>query len=248
MGALQDKNWERIDCPVCGANQFTELFKKAGEPFVKCNDCSLVLINPRPVFSNMIDTYHSDYSVGYQTKQDKKERRIRRWVRRIRRLGIKQGRWLDIGCSVGYVLKIAAQYDFEPYGVDIEPYSIKYARDQLGLKNVFIGTVEDQQFPTAYFDVISAYDVIEHVPDLNDFTAELCRLLSPRGILDLRTPDIGHWRVPRQLDQWEAILPSQHLYYFNSKTIKQLLANHGLYIVKDGFNLKPGLKIYASPV
>ena len=76
--------------------------------------------------------------------------------------------------------------------------------------------------------------------------AEISRLLAPRGIVEIRTPDAGHWRVPAQQETWEAILPSEHLYYFNRRTLGQLLEKHGLEIIRQRPSLKPGLKIYAA--
>lgn len=133
----------------------------------------------------------------------------------IRRIGCKSwqmrfaaGRWLDVGCSAGFVVKAATEVGFEAFGVDIEADGIAYGRDTLGLSRLACGVLEDQHYPAGHFDVISAYDVIEHVPDLNRFVAELARILAPGGVIDIGTPDIGHWRVPRELAQWNELKPS----------------------------------------
>lgn len=237
--------WEEIACPVCDGEAFTFLFEKLGEPFVRCEGCGLVMINPRPVFAEVQRTYDADYSRGYVRKRAKKLRRIGRWVRRIRRRHAARGRWLDVGCSAGFVVYCAQRAGFEAWGVDVEPAGLEYGRRELGLEHLHQGLLEEQRFPGGHFDVISAYDLIEHVPDLNAFVAELARLLAPEGVLDIRTPDVGHWRVPRRLETWEAILPSEHLYNFDRRTLTRLLARHGLAVVECRFNLKPGLKVCA---
>lgn len=237
--------WERIACPVCDGIEFTPLFRKQGEPFVRCGRCTLVLINPRRMYAELRDaTYDGDYSRHYAGKLAKKLRRVRRWVRRVQRRYVRSGRWLDIGCSIGAVVKAAEERGFEAHGVDVEPWGVRYGRETLGLKRLRCGLLEDQQFPAGYFDVISLYDVIEHVPDLNRLAAELKRLLAKGGVIDLITPDVDHWRVPKRLADWPEIKPSEHLYYFSRATLTWLLKRHGLHIVKRRLSFKPALKVY----
>lgn len=236
-------DFEEIPCPICAGTQFDELFEKGGEPFVRCTGCGLTLINPRPRFEIVRKGYDAAYSEAYVRKADKKLRRARRRVARLRREYALSGRWLDVGCSAGFVVSAAAEAGFEAWGTDIETAGLRYARETLGLEHVLEGALEEQRFPDAYFDAISAYDVIEHVPDLNAFVAELARILKPDGVLDLGTPDIGHWRVPRDLPRWGEFKPSEHLYYFDRKTLARLLGAHGLRIDRTRFALKPGLKV-----
>ncbi len=235
--------WETIACPICESTHFAPLFVKAGEPFVRCIDCGLTLINPRRSSAEIRARYDAGYSAGYTRKADKKLRRSRRRVHRLTREYGLRGRWLDVGCSAGFVVKAAAEAGFDAYGVDIETGGIAFGRTQLGLTGLSCGVLEEQCYPSAHFAAITAYDVIEHVPDLNGFVAELKRLLAPHGVLDLGTPDIGHWRVPRKLETWPEFKPSEHLYYFDNQTLGRLLARHQLRIDRQRFALKPGLKV-----
>ncbi len=241
---MNDGAWETIDCPVCGSGDFEQLFQKTGEQFSRCTACSLVLINPRPNADEIAATYDNDYSGFYVSKTDKKRRRVGRWVDRIQRRYVSTGRWLDVGCSAGFVVEAAAARGFDAYGVDVEAGAVRHAREQLKLPNVFCGVIEEQTFEPGFFDVITLYDVIEHVPDLNTTVATLARLLRSGGVIEVRTPDIGHFRVPRELASWTEIKPSEHLYYFNRVTLEKLMLKHGLAIVKQRFSLKPGLKAY----
>ncbi|MCC7413506.1 MAG: methyltransferase domain-containing protein [Gammaproteobacteria bacterium] len=235
---------ETIACPVCGGSHFTRLFEKHGEPFVRCRDCALVLINPRPVATDVLNSYDAAYTGHYLRKAAKKRTRCRRAVRRIQRHYVTSGRWLDVGCSAGFVVEAAAQAGFDAFGVDVEAAAIDHARRVLGLRQVACGTLQAQAYPAQYFDVISLYDVLEHVPDLHPFLAEVERLLAPAGVIEIRTPDVGHWRVPRRLERWPEIKPSEHLYYFDRRTLARLLAGHGLVVVSRRLAFKPGLKIY----
>jgi len=245
--ACNDVQRQRITCPICGASRFTELFRQADESFAHC-ECGLVFINPRPVIASVQQTYDSHYSEHYVAKAEKKLRRAERWVRRIRRTYVSTGRWLDVGCSAGFVVKAAKDQGFEAYGIDLEPAAVRHARNALGLNNVACGVLEEQTFIAASFNVISLYDVIEHVPDLNATVAQLKALLHPRGVIEIRTPDVGHFRVPRDLSRWNEIKPSEHLYYFKRDTLARLLRKHGLKIVQKRISLKPGLKVYVQHI
>ena len=244
--ATEPEKWETLDCPVCEGKSFTKLFEKQGEPFARCNGCGLVMINPRPVYSEVIKTYDHDYSEFYIKKAVKKIQRAKRWAKAVQKTGVKEGRWLDVGCSAGLIVKAVEELGYDAYGVDVEKHGIEFAQSELGLKNVSHGMLEEQKYPDKYFNVISAYDVIEHVPDLNSFVSELARILAPGGVIDIRTPDVGHWAVPRRLETWNAIQPSEHLYYLDKKTLPLLFSKYNLKLIKHIFNFKPTIKMYFS--
>ena len=239
------EKWQEIPCPICASETFALLFTKDHEPFVKCNDCGLVLINPRPVLQQLFVKYDHVYSKHYALKANKKLRRCRRWVNRVKKF-VSAGRWLDVGCSIGLVVMAANEAGFEGHGIDVEEWGVAYARNRVGLANIHQGVLEDQKYPDGFFSVISLYDVIEHVPDLNLFVRELKRILAPDGIIDIITPDIDHWRVPRDLASWGEIKPSEHLYYFSKFTLARLLEKHGLRIIQTRFHFKPSLRVYAG--
>lgn len=239
------EHWDKIACPVCDGKAFTSLFTKDEEPFVECQQCSLTMINPRPRYANILKGYTREYSQGYINKKDKKIRRAKRRVRKMKKI-LPEGRWLDIGCSAGFILSVAKSADYETYGIEIDPLGVKHAREILGLDNIFQGTFEEHHFDDNFFDIITMYDVIEHVQDLNEIINELKRILSKNGVIEIWTPDIGHWRVPKLLIEWEAIKPSEHLYYFNNKTLSMILHKHGLKIIRKRFSLKPGLQVFVT--
>jgi len=239
------ESWDKIACPICDGTTFNDLFSKNEEPFVECMQCSLTMINPRPVYANILKGYTEDYSQGYINKRDKKIRRAKRRIHKMKKI-IPEGRWLDIGCSAGFILSVAKEANYETFGVEIDPLGVKYAREALGLDNIFQGTFEEHQFNENFFDIITLYDVIEHVQDLNETVKELKRILSVNGVIEIWTPDIGHWRVPKALIEWDAIKPSKHLYYFNKNTLPMLLNKHGLKIIKKRFSLKPGIQVFVT--
>ncbi len=234
----------RIVCPVCGEGQFEDLFVKRGEAFVRCLNCTLMLINPPPNFSSTAATYDEDYSHAYIRKAEKKLKRCAGWVTRVQERFAVTGRWLDVGCSAGFVVKAATDRGFEAYGVEVESAAVTYGREVLKLRNLSCGILEEQAYANNFFDVISLYDVIEHVPDLNRVVAELRRILIPGGVIEIRTPNLAHWQTPRDLSSWKEVKPSEHLYYFAFSTLKRLFENHGFRVAYKRWMLKPALDVY----
>lgn len=239
--------WQHIDCPVCGGASFSHLFDKQQQAFVECDECSLVLINPRPAYSQIVEIYQDSYSRRYVHKERSKMRRAHHRVRQLRKY-VCGGRWLDIGCSAGFILEAARHAGFEVYGVDVDPTGIEFCRLAFGLRNLHQGIVESAAYPHAFFDVITLYDVLEHVYDLNLTLAELTRVLAPGGTIEISTPDLAHWRRPHPLESWNAVMPSKHLYYFSIDTLARLVERHGLRVVKRRFAVKPGLRVYLEHV
>ena len=239
--------FDAIACPICDGTEFEALFEKKGAPIVQCLLCRLMLMKPRSPFSADPSIATADYSHGYLNKADKKRARCRRWVHRVMRRFVPSGRWLDVGCSVGCVVAAAEEAGFEAFGIEPEAAAVDYSRMALGLANLVCGTLDTQRYPARYFDVISLYDVLPHVADLNSTVAELARVLKPDGVIEIRTPDVGHWRISPTLDNWKEIKPSEHLVYFSAGTLQQLFARHRLRLRERRLMLKPTLDCIFVP-
>ena len=93
------------------------------------------------------------------------------------------------------------------------------------------------------YDAIYCSEVLEHVPDANEFMASLAKLMTPRAVLYLTTPDIGHWRRPKILTEWDVFTPPRHCLFFSFGNLQDLFARHGLTIRHRQWAFKPGLKV-----
>jgi 2-polyprenyl-6-hydroxyphenyl methylase/3-demethylubiquinone-9 3-methyltransferase len=105
------------------------------------------------------------------------------------------------------------------------------------------GFLEDADLGGVRFDAAYCSEVIEHAPDPDRFAMALAAALAPGGLLYITTPDIDHWRRPRELARWDAWNPPSHCVYFNPKNLKLLLAKHGLTPVWRAISFKPGIKM-----
>lgn len=138
------------------------------------------------------------------------------------------GRLLDVGCAAGFFLAEARRY-FDVRGVELSEYSSRFAREHLGLP-VFTGSLAAAGFADASFDLITLWDVIEHVPDPFDVLRECRRLLRPSGHVVLTTGDIGSGYAMRSGPNWHLLAPPWHLYYFSRRTMASMAVRAGLSI------------------
>ena len=133
------------------------------------------------------------------------------------------GRLLDVGCACGFLLEAAARRGFQPVGVELSEWAVAYARREFGAE-VHRGTLADQDFANASFDVVVMADVIEHLPDPVSELRRVYDLLRPGGLILILTPDIGSLAARLAGRHWWALLDDHHC-YFSAATIALLLRN-----------------------
>ena len=100
---------------------------------------------------------------------------------------------LDAGCGVGYGSAFLAQTASRVVGVDQSEEAVAYARRRYGRPNVefAIGDLLALDRPDAAFDVVCAFETIEHLRDQEGFLAEMRRVLRPGGTFFVSTPRVG---------------------------------------------------------
>lgn len=233
-------------CPVC-LDARSEFFIRANEhDLFACGECNTVYVHPLPTSAQTREWYSDTYenaTASYFRKPDKMMRRSRHRIRMLRRY-VTEGRFLDVGCSGGFIVEAAREAGFGAVGIDLDRPAIDYARKHYPGSDFYCGTIEDfaATSPQA-FDLIYTSEVIEHVPEVRSFCGKLAQLLRPDGILYVTTPDISHWRRPRDVRQWDGFGPPAHLIYFNPKSLTDLLASFGLTILRRRLAFKPGIKL-----
>lgn len=229
-------------CPLCNSNDevaFRVLYnnKPAWEIMV-CDHCSFTFI-PGHYRSAMGNQYYEDDSVVQHMKQGNNWVKLQRQKLRLSFLKkfIRKGRVLDIGAGWGHFLYAATEAGFTTKGVERDSSAAGYACRELGLD------VLQQDFwdlpETEQFDVITMWDVLEHLDDPCQVIGKCARLTKDSGYILLQVPQIDSFFARLQKQQW-IHLSLEHVNYFNRKTIKMLLEQNGYEIcsIKSSFELK----------
>jgi 2-polyprenyl-3-methyl-5-hydroxy-6-metoxy-1,4-benzoquinol methylase len=145
------------------------------------------------------------------------------------------GRILDIGCSLGFLLEQARQFDWEPYGVEVSPYAVEYARKNFGI-NVTEGILEEDTYPSLFFDVVLCSHVMEHVPSPRTVLRRIRKILRPGGVVLIFVPTQFASLSYRVLGRVRGVGPPLHLYFFSRSTLSSLLDQEGFSIVQSEMN------------
>jgi 2-polyprenyl-3-methyl-5-hydroxy-6-metoxy-1,4-benzoquinol methylase len=204
--------------------------------YQKCTECGLIYQNPRPIFKELKKRYTRNYFNYEHSNQDNFFNLMKLGLRDIRFDRLYAGdnggkKFLDIGCATGLLLNHMKDKGWNTTGVEICKPSAEYARKKFGL-NVFIGTLEEAQFPDNYFDVIHFSHLIEHVPDPRVLLLEVKRILKEDGHVILTTPNIDGFQARLSRQEWRSAIPD-HIYLFAKKTMKKLLSDIHFHIIKQ---------------
>jgi SAM-dependent methyltransferase len=227
-------------CNYCGSTDQDRLFvipdlllnrHDYKATFVKCKSCGLVFQNPQPSIEDLIGSYPQKYHTYVKSiKKNSKlilERLVHnfgKWIRNRQVFKYKnKGRLLDIGCGNGNFLAGLKSYSgWELFGIEPNQNTITLDQELLSL-NIKNSTLEEAGFQSNFFDVITLWDVFEHLRDPSSSLHEIHRILKPNGILIMRIPNGNSWEAKIFNSYWAGLDPPRHLYVFTPKLIKLIL-------------------------
>jgi ubiquinone/menaquinone biosynthesis C-methylase UbiE len=111
-------------------------------------------------------------------------------------------RVLDIGCGTGYGTAELAQRARSAVGIDISADALRYAREHYSIPNAtfLAASATAVPFPQKSFDLITAFEVIEHLGNWHDLLIEARRLLDPNGTFLVSTPNKLYYAESRAME------------------------------------------------
>src|SRR5437762_1155547 len=200
-----------VECPLCGRDFSKVLYQpwnnsvdtrevlsasggvRGTQTIVRCLHCNLVYVNPRLRPDVVVDSYAAAEDEIYVGAANGREQTFRRCVSLIEGYSPK-GKILDVGCAAGFFVKAASDAGWDAIGVEPCRWLADYGASQLGAK-IVPATLAEANFPDASFDVVTMWDVLEHVPDPVGDLVEVFRILRPGGLLVINYPDVGTWQA-----------------------------------------------------
>lgn len=247
-----------MKCPICQSSnvrQFTDV-NQTYHPYHKyeykttrsasyylCSSCDHIFQMPLPTeeqiriiyedesyFAFPIEKLQEEYE--YEKKRFPKEqagKRLSQIMKLISDNNIHNPSLLDIGCGHGIMVKLAENFGISAKGIDLSEYWISASRKILGA-NVFVEDVfaiEQEKF-----DIITLYDVIEHLTDPMSFMIHIKSLLKPNGFIIILTPNSKDW-FGRNIykSRWEQLLANEHLNLFSKHSMMKFATNCGMKVV-----------------
>jgi 2-polyprenyl-3-methyl-5-hydroxy-6-metoxy-1,4-benzoquinol methylase len=233
-----DGRYERVaTCQVCGASsgEHKIVLWKYNTPVVRCKSCGLYYANPRWKTEHLFSRYTEDYWEEYagtisHTSVDEATNNAHwspfLWPHDGVRL---TNRLLDVGCATGEFLLAARARHWQVYGVESSPIGAATAARVPG-SQVHSGTLDTADYPDSYFDVVTMWDVIEHLQSPRRYLQRISEILRPGGLLSITTPNIRSLSFWLLGVNWSEVGPNDHLYYFTPRTLARLLDECGFSI------------------
>jgi 2-polyprenyl-3-methyl-5-hydroxy-6-metoxy-1,4-benzoquinol methylase len=224
-------------CALCGADDPSPLFEKAGWAFVACRACGLVSLDPLPTPAELAAHHEASYRdggyAGFAAAEAVRTGIAEDRLARLRPL-VPDGRWLDVGCSTGAFVAAAVRAGLAAEGLEVSSVAVEAARAR-GL------TV-----PAAPLAVVTAFDVIEHLPDPVGFARRVRPWLEPGGLLALTLPNIASPTARLMGRHWFYYAAPDHVHYFTPATIRRLLETAGYDAIAIHAASKPLTVDYAT--
>jgi 2-polyprenyl-3-methyl-5-hydroxy-6-metoxy-1,4-benzoquinol methylase len=227
ISKINDRSgWKDVSvCPLCNSNKYTVEFCKYGIPLVRCQNCELRFHTKVP--ADPRDVYKDPAYLSY-TKEDtdehynyRKERFGKERVRLLERYcgSLSGKKVLDVGCGNGYFLSVLKETGARCAGSEFSEKLRKYTVEKTGVP-VYGESLEE--FPDKDFDIITIFDVIEHIENPVPFISAALNLLKPGGHILIYTPNFDSFSI-RVMKEYSSIVdPKEHLVLFSYKPIKYL--------------------------
>lgn len=216
-------------CPVCGARKRDPLFVKNGWPVVRCPACTLVYVDASIDRRTLDALYGREYFEGdaFQDYIAEAQTRLASARGRTKVLAriVPGGHLLDVGCAAGFFLRAASEH-YAVSGVELSEFAARHAREELGVR-VFTGDIFDAPLDDEEFDVVTMWDVVEHLPNPAAVMAEVARVTRRGGLLVLATGNVDGPLARRDLQHWDLMHPPGHLTFFSPRTLGHLVTQSG---------------------
>lgn len=156
---------------------------------------TLLIFQKGITVASVVDYYDEDkWGENILTKQELYQREIKS-IRLIENLNIKKGKFLDIGCGLGFFmqeLQKKTKQSLELFGVDYSEYNLRKAR-KLPFNFKFCDIEKGIPYGDEVFNIIYAAEVIEHLYNPDKLIHECYRLLKPGGYAIITTPNLVVW-------------------------------------------------------
>lgn len=221
-----------VSCRVCGHGETSTKFTKGGVDVLRCPSCAVEFWVPDAAFS-VQDFYARRYfegasRSGYEDYRSMETSLRRSFARRLDALGPGAGRrLLDVGAAYGFALAEADRAGFEAFGIEVAAdVASEAARRAPG--RVLRASAGALPLRDGSLDVVTLWDVLEHLEDPEAALREAARCLRAGGRLLLTTGDVTSLAARASGRRWHLYTIPEHLFFFSPRALRILLAKAGL--------------------
>ncbi|UCH64872.1 MAG: class I SAM-dependent methyltransferase [Ignavibacterium sp.] len=239
-----------VKCKICGSQKIQLCLSDLNDNEIyKCNDCKIQFMNPQ-----YTDEYLSDYYSHYTKEEPQWDEPLsyghNYYMSLVEKYGAQKGNLLDIGSGKGHLIKEAKKRGWKPYGYDVDCSSVEYFSKKLNIK-IFCGDFEKIDWKDKTFNMVSMHHVFEHLKDPISYLQIIDKILVKDGLLFIALPNIKSLSSRmkfilekiglRKSNIGKYYDTSHHLFYYEPKTLKDVIKKRGYKIlqVRSGHKVRP---------
>lgn len=237
-------------CPACGEDRPRVLYRPrlSPGPVVRCGACRMAYVSPvedpqaiieeGPILAGLdpavltsadmrdvAGSWELTILAGKEPQKTALERNASGALRELARFARPPGSLLDIGCGWGFFLGVAARLGWTTHGLEPLPAHAVHTRATTGSR-VVCDVLRDGTFAEESFDVVTSFQVFEHLPDPSAYLERVRRLLRSSGLVLIEVPNFDTWSV-RVMGSRARHFSPDHLNFFSARTLGRLLESHG---------------------
>jgi 2-polyprenyl-3-methyl-5-hydroxy-6-metoxy-1,4-benzoquinol methylase len=227
-----------MNCNICSGEKVNLKFRLDDHHSVySCKGCGVEFMDPQLSDLELTELYSESYyaSWGIAGRSENESSRQMKMATFDLRLDLaakylNPNTVLDIGCATGYFLEAAKKRGIEPYGIELSQYSSDICKKKFGEQRIFCGTLEESSFPPASFDLISMFDLIEHVRVPAATLGKAAELLNENGLIIITTPhnkSISNKVMGRKWTHYK----KEHFYYFDLSSLEHIAEQNRLSVI-----------------
>ena len=185
---------------------------------LRCRACRFGFRALRPTEEELFTLYRELDPEVYEKESRGRFKTAKRHLRIVHRY-LAGGHLLDAGCASGAFLSTAVDAGWSVVGVEPAEILCHKAKQLLrGRGDVFCVPLQQADLAPSSFDVLTLWDVLEHVPDPLRFMQHCAKLLKPGGHLFANVPDLDSLQARVLGERWPLLL-AEHLNYFNRHSL-----------------------------
>jgi SAM-dependent methyltransferase len=223
-------------CDCCGSKDWAYLLAANGYRLGRCRGCGLLYVgNPPSTARRLAEIDQGVFGEGRRVNEATHHRRgeeiLRQRYQRLVTLARKlapPGRWLDIGCGTGTLMRVAEEHGMAIDGIEPMPLRRDAARQQTA-GQIHERPLEDLHLPDASYTAIFMVNVFSHLFSPSATFAEIHRLLVFGGVVVICTSEIGSGVKPHHMWDWGL---GDHLQFLGSGTIERYADRFGFELVE----------------
>jgi len=230
-----------VDCPACGGRKYRPQFEKLGFVYVLCLDCGTLFVNPRPPLRLLMDFYTRSRSASFwvndffppvaEVRREKIFRPRAEYVDNTLS-ALSNGVVGDIGAGFGLFLEELARFWPSARLVAIEPSAQMVTICQgKGLEVIPCG-LEEVSGWDGQFDLLTSFELFEHIYAPDEFLQKARQLLGDGGYLLLTTLNGEGFDIQVLWEKSKSVAPPHHLNFFNPRSVEKLLQANGFVMEK----------------